>query len=113
MTAASDLPMEVWARVAVHVPFAERLRTFHALRRTGCLPRTHTNAPNAFMQFCSEADRAERAAAEEDAAQRWAAAHESVRLLVGMGFAESEVREALRRSHGALDDAVEALLATL
>lgn len=110
-TTVSDLPMEVWSQVAVFVPFSDRLRTFHALRDSGCLPDTHTNASNAFLQFCSEADRVERECAE-DRTSELLGAEESVRVLVDMGFNHDEVRMALRLTHGAIHGAMEHLLAT-
>lgn len=107
-----DLPMEVWARVALHVPFEERLRTFRALRFAGCLPDTLTNASNAFMQFCSEADRLEREALEREdtAASDVRVSDAAVRVLVDMGFADSTARLALTVTHGAMDDALTYLL---
>lgn len=113
-TTVSDLPMEVWSQVAVYVPFSDRLRTFHALRSAGCLPDTHTNASNAFLQFCSEADRVERERVEEEEERSGnpLGTEENVRVLVDMGFNHDEVRMALRLTHGALDGAVEYLLAT-
>lgn len=110
-TTVSDLPMEVWSQVAVYVPFSDRLRTFHALRDAGCLPDTYTNASNAFLQFCSEADRVERERAEEDTG-KLLGTEEKVRVLVDMGFNNDEVRMALRLSNGALEVATEYLLAT-
>jgi hypothetical protein len=107
----SDLPMEVWSQVAMYVPFSDRLRTFHALRCAGCLPDTHTNASNALLQFCSEADRVERECAEERNGSILDT-EESVRVLVDMGFNHDEVRMALRLTYGVLDGAVEYLLAT-
>jgi hypothetical protein len=104
----SELPMEVWSQVAVHVPFSERLRTFHALRCAGCLPDTHTNTSNAFLQFCSEADRTERDIEQEPHSPP--GSEESVRILVEMGFNDDEVRLALRFTHGSLDGAMEYLL---
>ena len=100
-----DLPMEVWSRVALFVPFSERLVTFRALWSAGCLPDTNTNASNAFLQFCSEADRAERDSSNDDVD-----VEEGVRVLVGMGFADAEVRVALRLACGSPDLALEYLL---
>jgi hypothetical protein len=110
-TTVSDLPMEVWSQVAVHVPFSDRLRTFHALRDAGCLPDTYTNASNAFLQFCSEADRVERESTE-DRTSALLCTEESVRVLVDMGFNHDEVRMALRLTNGAMDGAMEYLLTT-
>tara|TARA_B110001450_G_C17619343_1_gene480536 strand:+ start:439 stop:786 length:348 start_codon:yes stop_codon:yes gene_type:complete len=108
----SDLPMEVWSQVAVYVPFSDRLRTFHALRCAGCLPDTHTNTSNAFLQFCSEADRAERERVEdEERNANRLGTEESVRVLVDMGFNHDEVRMALRLTYGAMNGAMEYLLA--
>lgn len=101
--------MEVWAGVAVYVPFSDRLRTFHALWDAGCLPDTHTNVSNAFLQFCSEADRVERECAE-DRTSELLCTEESVRILVDMGFNDDEVRMALRITSGALEGAMEYLL---
>ena len=108
------LPMEVWALVAVHIPFAERLDAFHALRRAGCLPDTHTNPSDAFLQFCSEADRLQREAVEceENAAPLAVVSDAAVRVLVDMGFADGAVRMALTLTHGSLDDTVAYLLLT-
>lgn len=113
-TTVSDLPMEVWSHIAVYVPFSDRLRTFHALRCTGCLPDTHTNASNAFLQFCSEADRIERECAEEEEERNGnpLRTEERVRVLVDMGFNHDEVRMALRLTNGAMEGAMEYLLAT-
>jgi len=109
-TTVSDLPMEVWSQVVVYVPFSDRLRTFHALRCAGCLPDTHTNVSNAFLQFCSEADRMERECAE-DRTSELLCTEESVRVLVDMGFNHDEVCMALRLTSGALEGAMEYLLA--
>lgn len=103
--------MEVWSQVAVYVPFSDRLRTFHALRCAGCLPNTHTNASNALLQFCSEADRVERERAEEEE-RDGEPLEDSVRVLVEMGFNRDEVRMALRLANGAMEGAMEHLLAT-
>lgn len=102
------LPMEVWSQVAVYIPFADRLRTFRALRCTGLLPDTNTTLSNAFLQFCSEADRIERER-EEDTEPR-VPVEQNVRVLLDMGFNDDEVRLALRLTHGSLDGAVEYLL---
>ena len=45
--------MEVWSRIATFLPFSLLLSTFWSLRDAGVLPETHTNASNAFLQFCS------------------------------------------------------------
>ena len=103
--------MEVGSQVPVYVPFSDRLRTFHALWDAGCLPDTHTNVSNAFLQFCSEADRVEREHAEE-CTDEPLGTEERVRVLVDMGFNDDEVRTALRLTNGALELAMEYLLAT-
>tara|TARA_X000000368_G_scaffold378904_1_gene333597 strand:- start:71 stop:409 length:339 start_codon:yes stop_codon:yes gene_type:complete len=110
-TTVSDLPMEVWSQVAVYVPFSDRLRTFHALCDAGCLPDTYTNASNAFLQFCSEADCVERECADERTSELLGT-EENVRVLVAMGFNDDEVRIALRLTNGALEEAMDHLLAT-
>ena len=110
-TTVSDLPMDVWSQVAVYVPFSDRLRTFHALRDAGCLPDTHTNVSNAFLQFCSEADRVERMHAEEaECNGNLLNIEVNVRVLVDMGFNHDEVCLALRLTNGAIEGAMEYLL---
>tara|TARA_B110001452_G_scaffold16179_1_gene13255 strand:- start:3825 stop:4139 length:315 start_codon:yes stop_codon:yes gene_type:complete len=104
--------MDVWSRVAVYVPFSERIRTFQSLRCTGCLPDTNTNVSNALLQFCSEADRVERECVDEEDVHIDLGAQESVRLLVEMGFNDDEVRLALRLTYGSLNGAMEYLLHT-
>ena len=105
MTTILDLPMEVWSRVAVYVPFSERLQTFHALHTAGCLPHTNTNVPNAFMQFCSEPDQMQRNETLEAGVSE-----EGVHALVDMGFTDRDVRVALGLTNGSLEGAVEYLL---
>ena len=102
------LPMEVWSQVAVYIPFSDRLRTFRALRCTGLLPDTNTTPSNAFLQFCSEADRIERECT--DIEEPSVPVEQNVRVLLDMGFNDDEVRLALRLTHGSLDSAVEYLL---
>ena len=98
-----DLPMEAWARVASFLPFADRLRAFHALRYARLLPSTGTPPANAFLQFCDEADRAERYVDPPPDEFR-------VLLLVDMGFHADEVRAALRFARGNIDLAAAHLL---
>jgi hypothetical protein len=92
MTFILDLPMEVYGpRVVVYVPFSDRLQTFHALRTSECLPKTNTNVPNAFMQFCSEPDQTRRTKTLGE---------EGAHALVDMGFADRDVRIALGLTNG-------------
>lgn len=102
--------MEMWSHVAVYIPFVDRLRTFRSLRCAGLIPDTNTNPSNAFLQFCSEADRIEREEMRDDESCTRIATEESVRVLLGMGFNDDEVRLALRLTHGSLYGAVEQLL---
>lgn len=105
MAYTPDLPMELWSRVAVYLSFYERLTTFHALRLAGCLPDTRTNVPNAFMQFCSDADRIERERPEENVNF-----DEMVNVLSSLGFVDHSARLALRLSNWDMGDAVEYLI---
>ena len=97
-----DLPMEAWARVASFLPS----RTACALpRASGRAPPPSTGTPpaNAFLQFCDEADRAERYVDPPPDEFR-------VLLLVEMGFHAEEVRAALRFARGDADLAAAHLL---
>ena len=109
VTTIRDLPMDVWTRVAVHVPFGLRIRCFHALRRAGCISHTRTTTSRALLDFCADADRAERDAVTREIDAR---GDVDVHILVEMGFPESDVRHALAFADGSVDYAVQYLLSS-
>ena len=90
--------MEVWSQIAVFIPFSQRINAFHALRQVGMIPETFTNIPNAFMQFCSEADQIERAYVPTYEGQ--------LKQLLHMGFSEKKSRNALDLSGGSVEMAI-------
>ena len=90
----SDLPMEVWARIASFIPFPDLLRTFHTLQAAGALPDTHTTPSNALLQFC-----AEHGHTDED--DEFA---DMMDVYVAMGFSVEHVRHALRHPGGDIID---------
>ena len=107
--------MEVWAHVAIYIPFSERLRAFRALYRAGCLPNTNTTPSNAFLQFCSESDRIERERLEEEEqtlgtfpARRDDSA--AIRVLTHMGFDHEQLVVALNRANGDVYGAIQYML---
>lgn len=83
--------MEVWARVASFLPFSTLLDTFWSLTNAGLLPDTGTNAPNAFLQFCSDQR-------EEEAS------------LLEMGFDPVDVASAIRECGNNFEAVVDHLL---
>ena len=84
------LPMDVWARVAVFVPFAERLSSFHALRACGLLPDTYTTPSNMLLQFCAQADDA-----VADTPEWWV-----VEQFLAMGFSHDQILNAHMQCDG-------------
>ena len=98
------LPIEMWACVAMFIPFGDRLRVFNALDAMGLLPDTGTHRVNAFLQFCSESDAVERYMPEPTYYTE-----EDVRDIASMGFSNESVRHALSVSPS-LDVALELLL---
>lgn len=98
--------MEVWARVASHVPFSMLLDTFWSLTHAGLLPETHTHASNAFLQFCSEVPAAEGGGVITDDADG-----ETRCIMLNMGFDPANVSRAMRVCRGNRIAVLEYLLA--
>lgn len=98
-----DLPMEVWSRVATFLPFESLLPTFWSLRDARILPDTHTNASNAFLQFCTGVMEVQEETEEED--RVYDLSDEMRATLDRMGFDHDLVERATRLCRGR-DDAV-------
>ena len=95
--------MDVWAKIAVFIPFSELIDTFWTLRRAGALPLTYTTPSNALLQFCSEWH-------YEETEIVHVLDQGVLNTLNEMGFPDDEIRRASDLCNGRLEPMLEYLI---
>lgn len=102
MTSITDLPIDVWSRVFLHIPFSQLLHTFNAIVYSRALNVRLSTRLDAFWMIASSSKQSEQDAGYAPSVHEHRATFE---YLLNMGISEDNAAGLVRRANGNIHDA--------